>query len=122
MNYISDHLPNFVISNLHTTYPNRCVRKKYVKTRTEHTITLLIENVSEESWESVLNSKEVNAAYNEYIKIFTKLYDTCCPVKTVTRSTKFRDKPCITSGGKKACLRKIDCTRYSITLERAHLK
>ena len=63
---ISDHLPNFVVSNLHTTYPNRCVRKKYVKTRTvnEHTTALLIENVSEESWESVLNSKEVNTAYN----------------------------------------------------------
>ena len=58
----------------------------YVKTRTinDHTIAVLNEHLSKESWESVLNLKEVNAAYDEYIKIFSKMYDTCCPVKTVT--------------------------------------
>ena len=47
VNDISDHLPIFVLGNLHSTYHNHCDHKVYVKTRTinDHTITVLNEHL-----------------------------------------------------------------------------
>ena len=72
----SDHLPVFaifkkfsIIQNDEFSYRNLNVSEERVN-----------EIFSSVSWESVLNSFDVNHAYADFLKIFTSCFDQACPV------------------------------------------
>ena len=44
-------------------------------------VSLLIESLSQEIWNDVLQSDDVNVAYIHFIQTFIKLYKLHCPVK-----------------------------------------
>ena len=48
------------------------------------------------------NASDVNLAYTAFLRTFAKLYDECCPFKTVKNSTT-RHKPWITNSLRNAC-------------------
>ena len=80
MNDITDHLPIFALCNYEIenkkSYP-----VKYVRNLKNENVSLLIESLSQELWNNVLQSDDVNVAYINFIETFSKLYNLHCPVK-----------------------------------------
>ena len=54
---------------------------KYVRNLKNENVSLLIESLSQELWNNVLQSDDVNVAYINFIETFSKLYNLHCPVK-----------------------------------------
>ena len=103
---ITDHLPIFVLCN----YPTHIQRNsnRYVKKRIVNDLALasLSANLANEHWATVFSSVDVNRPYEEFVSIFSKLYNTYLPVKTVRLSTTRGDKPWLTNGLRNACNKK----------------
>ena len=103
---ITDHLPIFVLCNYPTHIQinsNRYVKKRIVN---DLALASLSANLANEHWETVFSSVDVNRAYEEFMSIFSKLYNTYLPVKTVRLSTTRGDKPWLTNGLRNACNKK----------------
>ena len=103
---ITDHLPIFVLCNYPTHIhinSNRYVKKRIVN---DFALASLSANLANEHWETVFSSVDVNRAYEEFMSIFSKLYNTYLPVKTVRLSTTRGDKPWLTNGLRNACNKK----------------
>ena len=105
INDISDHLPVFVICNKNV---DRNVTKKYVQIRSinNNNIVSLQNELSAQSWESVINSDDVNVAYSNFVNIFNLLLDKHCPVKKICITNKKDSKPWFTNGLRNACKKK----------------
>ncbi len=63
---------------------------------------MLIESLSQEIWNNVLQSDDVNVACINFIETFSKLYNLHCPVKKA-HAKGISKKPWITNGLKNAC-------------------
>ena len=70
---------------------------KYVRNLKNENVSLLIESLSQELWNNVLQSDDVNVAYINCIETFSKLYNRHCPVKK-THAKGIYKKPWITNG------------------------
>ena len=91
---------------------------KYVRNLKNENVSLLIESLSQELWNNVLQSDDVNAAYINFIETFSKLYNLHCPVKKAHAKGIYK-KPWITNGFKNACRKKNGLYR-SFLRERTH--
>ena len=91
---------------------------KYVRNLKNENVSLLIESLSQEMWNNVLQSDDVNVAYINVIETFSKLYNLHCPVKKAHAKGIYK-KPWITNGLKNACRRKNGLYR-SFLRERTH--
>ena len=71
INDITDHFPIFALCNYKIenkkNYPG-----KYVRNLKNEKVSLLIKSLSQEIWNSVLQSDDVNAAYINFIETFSK--------------------------------------------------
>ena len=80
MNDITDHLPIFALCN-YEIENKKSDPVKYVRNLKNENVSLLIESLSQEMWNNVLQSDDVNVAYINFIETFSKLYNLHCPVK-----------------------------------------
>ena len=80
MNDITDHLPIFALCN-YEIENKKSDPVKYVRNLKNENVSLLIESLSQELWNNVLQSDDVNVAYMNFIEKFSKLYNLHCPVK-----------------------------------------
>ena len=80
MNDITDHLPIFALCN-YEIENKKSDPVKYVRNLENENVSLLIESLSQELWNNVLQSDDVNVAYINFIETFSKLYNLHCPVK-----------------------------------------
>ena len=58
------------------------------------------------SWDSITNSSDTNKAYDNFIEIFSSLYDECFPKKKIKLKPRKYNNPWITKGIKKLSKRK----------------
>ena len=117
MNDITDHLPIFALCN-YEIKNKKSDPVKYVRNLKNENVSLLIESLSQEMWNNVLQSDDVNVAYMNFIETFSKLYNLHCPVKKAHAKGIYK-KPWITNGLKNACRKKNGLYR-SFLRERTH--
>ena len=117
MNDITDHLPIFALCN-YEIENKKSDPVKYVRNLKNENVSLLIESLSQEMWNNVLQSDDVNVAYINFIETFSKLYNLHCPVKKAHAKGIYK-KPWITNGLKNACRKKNGLYR-SFLRERTH--
>ena len=89
INYISDHLPIFVMckNNIKNKDNENKHNKRCIRQIKKENITLLNCELGKFSWEHVLDKNNVNEAYDTFISDFTCIFDKCCPVKEVNVNT-----------------------------------
>ena len=109
INDITDHLPIFALCN-YEIENKKDDPVKYVRNLKNENVSLLIESLSQELWNNVLQSDDVNVAYINFIETFSKLYNLHCPVKK-SHAKGISKKPWITNGLKNACRKKNDLYR-----------
>ena len=117
MNDITDHLPIFALCN-YEIENKKSDPVKYVRNLKNENVSLLIESLSQEMWNNVLQSDDVNVAYINFIETFSKLYNLHCPVKKAHAKGIYK-KPWITNGLKNACRKKNGLYR-SFLRDRTH--
>ena len=102
---ISDHFPVFLIteSELNKTSENEFVFKRKIS---DVKLREFKEALAYIDWNSVLNYNDPNSAYNEFLKIVMKHYDTFFPIKRIQIKTKNFSSPWITRGIVKSSKRK----------------
>ncbi len=103
---ISDHLPVFMVydSNYKCTQPAK--KAEYRRVRTEESINAFKNGLMSQNWDILYNENNINCAYEEFLKIFKRLYNKHCPVKISNRKLKYIDHPWITKGLQNACKKK----------------
>ena len=105
INDISDHLPVFSI----TKEIQKAVHKPrymFKRNTAPDAIGLFCHDLDQQNWETVLQTDEVNQAYNSFIDIVETLFNKNCPVKRIIIKNNKYDKPWITPGLKNACKKK----------------
>lgn len=101
---INDHLPVFTVYDIN-------LRKKldkqteYRPVRSEESINTLKE-LLEQNWDIIYREKDVDRVYEEFLRIFTSLYDKNCPIKKYNRKLSNTSCPWITKGIQNACKKK----------------
>ena len=103
---ISDHFPIFFVTDYNI----------HIKETKEHFIFRLdLSDISVEkfkyklctvSWDSITNSSDTNKTYDNFIEIFSSLYDECFPKKKIKLKPQKYNNPSITKGIKKLSKRK----------------
>ena len=95
---ISDHFPIFHI----TSHQNSQHTIPFTQKRDfcEHNISIFNNKLQEETWESTLNSSDPDIAYNNFINMYTKHYNTSFPLKRSSprKRAYTRKQPWITNG------------------------
>ena len=85
---------------------NKVKEFQYIRTINEDTLASLSDELSQQSWESVLNTNDVNQAYDTFLHIFTNIFQKHCPVKRVSKKSYINNKPWFTKGLRNACVKK----------------
>ena len=92
-----------MISKIH----NQCPRTK-ISTRTINEV--LVESfkkiLSSTDWNDVLGKTITDESYDQFIKTFNLIYDSCFPIKVKEIKTKNLPSPSVTKGIKKSSKRK----------------
>ena len=105
INDISDHLPVFCVFD--KNYGRKVERKfEYKRVRSEESIGLLKNQLREQNWDALYVEKDVDTAYETFLKIFNSLYDKNCPIKKYHRKVNFINCPWISKGLQNACKKK----------------
>ncbi|XP_013856520.1 uncharacterized protein LOC106512449, partial [Austrofundulus limnaeus] len=103
---ISDHLPVFAvcdICHMKAKTKNNPIHKRL---RTEKSINAFKDELSQQTWESVLEENDMDKAYDNFLNIFKSLYDKHCPNVEFNSTNKYSEHPWITKGLQNACKKK----------------
>lgn len=113
INDITDHLPVFIIydCDVYDNFHDNCLQ--YRRVRTEDSMNSLVNDLIEYKWESVYNERDVDVAYDKFLRIFKLLYDRNCPMRRVNNTHKYKNNPWITKGLQNACKKKKKRTHYT---------
>ena len=85
---INDHFPIFIIANnlSHDTYTNEnVIFKRYINDTSKNHSKLALTTVN---WEEITNTVSLNKTYDEFLKIFSSLYDISFPEVNIKVKTK----------------------------------
>ena len=99
-----------IVSDLSDHFPIFCVAKQALvgggehhdpvtfkyRVHNEFTLNLLYSRIANTNFDSVLNSHDINVALSQFYDILYDIYDTCCPIRIKTLSSKDIQKPWIT--------------------------
>ena len=85
-NDISDHLPIFVLCE-YNIKRNIVKEFQHIRKITEDTLASLSNELSQQSWDNVLNINDVNQAYDNFLYIFIDIFKKHCPLKRVSRKS-----------------------------------
>ncbi|KAI2647507.1 DNA-directed RNA polymerase subunit omega [Labeo rohita] len=105
INDTTDHFPIFV------TYfceikTNKEKFSKVIRLRTEETLNGFRDDLMKEQWNNVCNTKNVNKAYELFLKKYLWLYNKNCPIKIWNDKVRNNNKPWLTKGILKSCKKK----------------
>ena len=103
---ISDHFPIFFVAgyDIHIKETKeRFIFRRYLSDISVEKFKCKLCNVS---WDSITNSSDTNKAYENFIEIFSSLYDRCFPKKKIKLKPQKYNNPWITKGIKKSSKRK----------------
>ncbi|XP_061127169.1 uncharacterized protein LOC133147269 [Syngnathus typhle] len=103
---ISDHLPVFMGFDDNYKIIQLARKQEYRRIKTEETINAFKNGLMSQNWDIICNKNNINCAYEEFLKIFKRLYDKYCPVKVNNRKLKYVNHPWITKGLQNACKEK----------------
>ena len=101
-NDLSDH--DAQILTIRTSVQNQSDRLKTIRNVDKHTINKFIHALSNESWDNVFNTNDVNFMFNSFLNTFLRIFHSSFPlIRTKIRNYKFN---WITIGIKTSCKRK----------------
>jgi len=105
---ISDHLPIFTILGSSGQNKDTCTKKQILKRDlSENALAALATALQNHDWNTVLNSDDVNVAYENFIGTFSKYLNQHCPLKAkIIQTESLKKKPWFTAGLKNACKKK----------------
>ncbi len=106
INDISDHLPVFTIYDRNCRNITLAKKSQYRRVRTEQSINSFKNDLLTQSWDAIYQSNNIDSAYEEFLKIFTTLYNKNCPIKQYTKKIKKAECPWLTKGLINACSKK----------------
>ena len=103
---ISDHFPIFTIlencKNCKNNEKTKITKRDFNEENIQN-FHFLLENIN---WDQFLPSNAPNEAYNNFLKIFSDLYDVAFPKKEIEVKSKYLNTPWITIGLRKSSKRK----------------
>ena len=103
---ISGHFPIFFVAdyNIHI----KEIKERFIFRRDVSDISVekFKYKLRTVSWDSITNSSDTNKAYDNFIEIFSPLYDKCFPKKKIKLKPQKYNNPWITKGIKKSSKRK----------------
>ena len=103
---ISDHFPIFFVAdyNIHT----KETKERFIFRRdlSDISVEKFKYKLRTVSWDSIANSSDKNKAYDNFIEIFSPLYDECFSKKKIKLKPQKYNNPWITKGIKKSSKRK----------------
>ncbi len=108
INDISDHLPVFTVYDRNYSIYRPDKTKEYRRMRTEETINTFKIDLLTQKWDVTYQIKDTNSAYEEFLRIFTSLYNENCPQTQYSRKLKYAKCPWI-KGLQNVCKKK-KCT------------
>ena len=89
-NDISDHLPIFALCEYNISR-NNVKEFQFIRKMNEHTMESFSNELSEQTWENVLKTDDVNQAYDSFLHIFMNIFNS--PVKKVPQKSFEKKKP-----------------------------
>ena len=97
---ISDHFPIFFVAdyNIHIKEPKE--RFIFRRDLSDISVVKFKYKLRTVSWDSITNSSDTNKAYDNFIEIFSSLYDECFPKKKIKLKPQKYNNPSITKGTK----------------------
>ena len=98
INDISDHLPIFAHvfdRNLKVNDTSTKILKREIN---ETTLAHFRESLSEANWSSYFIDNDPNGFYDSFVTEFSRLYDTCFPLKILNLKRKRPHAPWLTNG------------------------
>ena len=102
---ISDHFPIF--TNLNSKIHNQCPKTKPLAGTINEVLGKKFKNIlSSVVWNGVLGKTITNESYDQFIKMFSFIYDDCFPKKVIQIKIKNLLSPWITKSIKKSSKRK----------------
>jgi hypothetical protein len=101
---VSDHDAHLLI--ISTDYSHVPIHKfKIVRKINKYTISDFLDKLSCESWDSIFNSEDVNAALNSFLNIYLRIFYSSFPLKKLNNRNN-NDNNWITLGIKTSCKHK----------------
>lgn len=99
VNDLSDHLPIFTLVYDEIVPTLKKNVKTFVRDFNDKNIEEFKSRLKEQNWSDISNFEEPNQAYNVFLDKYTKLYDSCFPLKTMKgKSLKTLLNPWMTKG------------------------
>ena len=86
--------------SVHTT------RYLFKRDTSSDAISQFCHDLDQQNWETVIQTDNVNEAYNSFLDVVKTLFNKNCPVKRITINNNKYDKHWITPGLKNACKKK----------------
>lgn len=104
---ITDHLPVFatIQNTTKAKIQNYPEIQKLRRNKTPEAVEALKEDLGKQNWNVVYIHDDPNDAYDEFVSIFTALYDRHCPLRP-QKKHKYEEKPWMTRGLENACKKK----------------
>ena len=104
---ISDHFPMFTCKKVITHTCKQISMTSYYKVRNQSEVNMikLYEKLSNESWNAIHDTDNVDEAYNNFRNTVSTLYNECCPFRNV-QPQKILSKPWMTKQLINACKKK----------------
>ena len=103
---ISDHFPIFFAADYNVHIKETKERFIFRRDLSDISVEKFKYKLRIVSWDSITNSSDTNKAYDNFIEIFSSLYDECFPKKKIKLKPQKYNNPCITKGVKKSSKRK----------------
>jgi exonuclease III len=105
INGLSDH--DAQLLKINTEISHRPMSKlKTVRKFNKYTITDFINKLSEESWDGVFNSEDINGMFNSFLNDYLRIYNSSFPPQTVKVRKEATNNKWITKGIKISCIKK----------------
>ena len=97
INDLSDHLPVFSISETETNYGTKSESVVFKRKINNKTIADLNSRLSKVNWKNILESVNIDEAYENFINTVQNVFAITCPLQKVKCKTR-NNKPWITKG------------------------
>ena len=99
---ISDHFPIFFVAEYNIHIKKTKERFIFRRDLSDIFVEKFKYKLRTVSWESFTNSSDTNKAYDNFIEIFSSVYDECFPKKKIKLKAQKYNSPWITKGIKKS--------------------
>ena len=95
---ISDHFPLFFVADCHNHIKETKERFIFRCDLSNTSVEKFKHKLRTVNWDSIITSCDTNKAYDNFIEIFSSLYDECFPKKNIKLKRQKHNNPWITKG------------------------